>query len=134
MKFLMECLSSLILLFAGLSSPTSAPILTILLLLLWQIKRLGGCHICFIIMYFILVGVLICENEHFGGLFDSLRLSPTQMELNLLLKLRYDPLIGYVRSPETLSVVLCPKEGYGNFFKAFLRYLIEPGYGKIYRQ
>lgn len=130
----MECLASLILLFAGLSTATTAPILAILMLLSWQIKRIRPCHICVIVMYVILVGVVMCENDYIGGLFDSLRLSPALMELNILLRVRYDPLVGYVRSPETLSVVLCPREGSGNFFRAFLRYLIEPSYGKIHRQ
>ena len=90
-------------------------------------------------MYTIMVAVLLYESgddsgRYIGGLFESLRLSPNLMELNILLRVQYDPIIGYVRTPETMSVVFCPKDGFGNFFKAFLRYLIEPSYGKIYRQ
>ena len=133
-KTVMECLSSLILLFAGLSTPTTAPILTILMLISWQIKRLRPCHICIVVMYTVLVAVLMCEKEHIGGLFDCIRLSPAQMETNILLRVQYDPSMGFVRAPETMSIVFCPKEGFGNFFRAFLRYLVEPSYGEIYRK
>lgn len=132
----MECLSTLILLFAGLSTPTTAPILTILMLLAWQLKRQRPCQFCIIVIYTILVAVLLCETRSSGmsGLFESLRLSPDLMELNILMRVQYNPQIGYVRAPETMSLVFCPKEGFGNFFSAFLRYLVEPSYGKIYRQ
>lgn len=132
----MECLSSLILLFASLPTPTTAPILIILTLLAWQVNRMRPCLFCAVVMYTILVSVILYEesSETGGGLFDSLRLSPKEMELNLLLRVVYDPSMGLGRSPPSKSLVFGPVEGFGNFLKAFIRYLLEPNYGKIYRQ
>lgn len=131
----MECLSSLILLFAFLPTPTTAPILIISSLLAWQINRMKPCLFCAVIMYAILVSVILCEDSTGDdGLFDALRLTPAEMELNLLLRVVYDPSLGLGRSPPSKSAVFAPSEGFGNFFKAFLKYLLEPNYGKIYRQ
>ena len=136
----MECLSLLILLFASLPTPTTAPIITILSLLAWQVNRMKPCIFCATIMYIILVSVVLYEGPSEsstggdGGLFDALRLSPVEMEMNLLLRVAYDPSLGVGRSPPSKSMVFGPVEGFGNFFKAFLRYLLEPSYGKIYRQ
>ena len=131
----MECLSSLILLFAALPTPTAAPILVTLSLLAWQVNRMRPCLFCAVVMYAILVSVIIYEESSGkGGLFDSLRLSPAEMELNLLLRVVYDPSLGLGRSPPSKSPVFSPVEGFCNFFKAFVRYLLEPNYGKIYRQ
>lgn len=85
-------------------------------------------------MYVILVLVVLCEDGGNWGLFSSLRLSPQEMELNLLAKVRYDPSLGVTRSPFSNSLVFIPEEGLGNFLKAFTRYLLEPSYGKIYRE
>lgn len=133
----MECLTDLILLFSGLFTPTTAPILTILMLLSMTIRQIRPCLICVLIMYLILLATLVTENDigrHLGGIFNSLRITPDQLELSILLRVRYDPFAGYVKNPVTYSTVLSPKESFGNFLMAFVKYLIEPSYGKIYRQ
>lgn len=132
----MQCLSSLILFFGALPTPTTAPILIILSLLSWQVNRMRPCWFCAVVMYAILVSVIVFEEStgKGGGLFDSLRLSPAEMELNLLLRVVYNPSLGLARSISSKSAVFSPREEFGNFFKAFVRYLLEPKYGKIYRQ
>ena len=127
----MECLSSLILLFAFLPTPTAAPVLLVLTLLIWQVKRLSPCLFCAVVMYAILVSVILYEDANGGGgLFDALRLSPEEMELNLLLRVKYDMALGLGRSQTGQTAVFAPE----HFIKGFVRYLLEPNYGKIYRQ
>ena len=94
----MECLSSLILLLASQSDPTGSPIILVLILISWQIKNLRPCALCAVIMYAILIGVLLFEDRGDDeGLFSALRLSPKYMELNLLLRVKYDPIMGLCR-------------------------------------
>lgn len=122
----MQCLSSLILLFASFPFPTTAPIIVVLSLFVWQVRNMRPCVFCAVFMYAILVAAILYE-ECAGGLFDALRLSPDEIELNLLLRAKY------VMISRSRSSVLAPIDGFGNFFKAFLRYLLEPSYGKIER-
>lgn len=129
----MECISSIILLMMSMPTPTTTPILTILLFLSWQIKNLRPCVSCSVILYGILVCVLLYEDQE-NGLFSALRLGPTMMEMNLLLRAKYDPSIGLCRSTTDQSIIFSPIDEFGNFGRAFLRYLIEPNYGKIYNQ
>lgn len=90
------------------------------------------CMLCAVIMYAILVTVIFYEDDNGrGGLFDALRLSPADMELNLLLRVKYDPFLGL--APRSRVSVFEPVDCFGNFFKAFIRYLLEPSYGKIER-
>lgn len=131
----MECISSLILLMASIATPNTAPIVTILMLLTWQIGRMRPCLVCGVIMYALLVSTLMFEDRGEGySLFSCLRLSPVQMEFNLLLKAKYDPFLGLCRTIANSRYVFSPSDTFSNFLRAFGRYLLEPNYGKIYHE
>ena len=133
----MECLSSLILYFASLPKNPSAPFLTTLALLIWQVNQMRPCSICSMIMYAILISIVIYEemiHESTGSLFAAMRISPKDIELNLLLRIKYDPLLGLVWNEQNEAGVFSPTEGIGNLLRSFLRFLMEPTMGKIYRQ
>lgn len=90
------------------------------------------CALCTVLIYTLMVGILFYENYDHGGLFDSLRLNPKLLEFNLLLRSKYDLSLGFRRNDFSSALVLCPLEDFGNFMRAFFRYLMEPSYGKIF--
>lgn len=129
----MECLSSLVLLISSVSGATTAPIISVIILMGLQIKSMRPCAFCAVILYVLMVGSLLSEDQGVGGgLFSSLRLSPAEIETNLLLRAKYDGPLRLCRLNS--SFYFAPTDSFGNFLRAFMRYLMEPFYGKIYHE
>ncbi len=71
------------------------------------------------------------DRSMFKGIFDCLRISPEVIELNLILRLRYNFLGGLWRSEVTNSPVWIPVENTLNFVQALLHYFFTSQYGPM---
>ena len=126
----MECISNLILFFAAMPRDSSVSLLTSLLFIMMILQRMRPCTFCAAALYFLLVLTVVSEDSESScfigkGLFEALPISPTDFELNLLMRLKFNA---------STDKGLMPSASLGNYMCAFLRYLVEPNNIKIYRK
>ena len=141
----MQCLVELILFFALIPDYYSVSLVCLIAYITLTVKHIRPCFICLAIIYLIMVltvmspieqvpsGVDWLHRHALRGLFDALRLAPENIELNLLLRLKYDVESPLWRSEVTNSPVWSPIETSLNFCQALLHFILTPQYGPIER-
>lgn len=141
----MQCLVELIFFFALIPDYYSVSLACLVAHVIWTVKRVHPCFICLAITYLIMVLTVMTPIEqvpsdvdwinryNLRGLFDALRMAPESIELNLLLRLKYDVGSPLWRSEVTNSPVWSPTETSLNFLQSLLHFILTPQYGPIER-
>ncbi len=134
----------LILLFLAIPNYYSVPMFWMIAYVFWSVKASRPSFLTLSLFYLLLVISVMSpielilsadwfDRSMFKGIFDCLRISPEVIELNLLLRLRYNFSGGLWRSEVTNSPVWIPVENTLNFVQALLHYFFTPQYGPIER-